>query len=234
MAIYVATERLDLRRSFDGLSGVVREVLREDPLSGALFMFFNKAADRVKILWWDRTGYASSTSASSAGRFACRRGSSPARRASQVLEANPRADRRSSAARREHLEPRFEHAASVLTSGAARSWGPSDPGLRRLAFGGHVHSEGASKARRPSTWLHRYAWTVWSSRDVVTSSRRPSGEHRDARTHQRGCHPRSGAAQNHAFSPASGELRLPRALPRRTRHAAASRRKVTQQPRWPP
>jgi transposase len=57
MAIYVATERLDLRRSFDGLAGVVREVLREDPLSGALFMFFNKAADRVKILWWDRTGY---------------------------------------------------------------------------------------------------------------------------------------------------------------------------------
>lgn len=57
MAIYVATERLDLRRSFDGLSGVVREVLRQDPLSGALFMFFNKAADRVKILWWDRTGY---------------------------------------------------------------------------------------------------------------------------------------------------------------------------------
>jgi transposase len=57
MAIYVSTDRLDLRRSFDGLAGVVREVLRQDPLSGALFMFFNKGADRVKILWWDRTGY---------------------------------------------------------------------------------------------------------------------------------------------------------------------------------
>ena len=57
MAIYVATGPLDLRRSFDGLASVVREVLREDPLSGALFMFFNKAADRVKILWWDKTGY---------------------------------------------------------------------------------------------------------------------------------------------------------------------------------
>lgn len=56
MAIYVATERLDLRRSFDGLAGVAREVLREDPLSGALFMFFNKAADRVKILWWGAPG----------------------------------------------------------------------------------------------------------------------------------------------------------------------------------
>jgi transposase len=57
MSIYVATERLDLRRSFDGLAGIVRERLREDPLSGALFMFFNKTADRVKILWWDRTGF---------------------------------------------------------------------------------------------------------------------------------------------------------------------------------
>jgi transposase len=57
VAIYVCTDRLDLRRSFDGLAGVAREVLRQDPLSGALFMFFNKAADRVKILWWDRTGY---------------------------------------------------------------------------------------------------------------------------------------------------------------------------------
>jgi len=57
MSIYVATERLDLRRSFDGLAGVVREVLRADPLSGALFMFFNKQADRVKILWWDRSGF---------------------------------------------------------------------------------------------------------------------------------------------------------------------------------
>jgi transposase len=57
VTIYVCTDRLDLRRSFDGLAGVAREVLRQDPLSGALFMFFNKAADRVKILWWDRTGY---------------------------------------------------------------------------------------------------------------------------------------------------------------------------------
>jgi len=57
MAIYVATERRDLRCSFDGLAGVVREVLRDNPLSGALFMFFNKSADRVKILWWDRTGF---------------------------------------------------------------------------------------------------------------------------------------------------------------------------------
>ena len=57
VSIYVATEPLDLRRSFDGLAAVVREVLREDPLSGALFLFFNRAADRVKALWWDRSGF---------------------------------------------------------------------------------------------------------------------------------------------------------------------------------
>ncbi len=56
-AIFVATERFDLRRSFDGLAGIVKEVLRQDPLSGALFMFFNKAADKMKIVWWDKNGY---------------------------------------------------------------------------------------------------------------------------------------------------------------------------------
>ena len=56
-AIFVATERFDLRRSFDGLAGIVKEVLRQDPLSGALFMFFNKAADKMKIVWWDKSGY---------------------------------------------------------------------------------------------------------------------------------------------------------------------------------
>ncbi|XXY52849.1 IS66 family insertion sequence element accessory protein TnpB [Sorangium sp. So ce269] len=56
VSIYVATEPLDLRRSFDGLAAVVREVLRQDPLSGALFLFFNREADRCKALWWDRSG----------------------------------------------------------------------------------------------------------------------------------------------------------------------------------
>jgi len=57
VSIFIAAEALDLRRSFDGLAAVARDVLRQDPLSGALFLFFNRAADRVKLLWWDRTGY---------------------------------------------------------------------------------------------------------------------------------------------------------------------------------
>ncbi|WP_437715938.1 IS66 family insertion sequence element accessory protein TnpB [Sorangium sp. So ce448] len=42
VSIYVATEPLDLRRSFDGLAAVVREVLRQDPLSGG-----SRSAERV-------------------------------------------------------------------------------------------------------------------------------------------------------------------------------------------
>jgi transposase len=46
-----------MRCSFDGLAAAARETLKQDPESGALFLFANKRGHRVKILWWDRTGY---------------------------------------------------------------------------------------------------------------------------------------------------------------------------------
>lgn len=55
--IFLSTEATDIRRSFDGLSFLVTELIKEDPYSGHLFVFRNRAGDRVKILFWDRTGF---------------------------------------------------------------------------------------------------------------------------------------------------------------------------------
>ena len=55
--IWLATQATDLRKSFDSLAEMVRQQLRGDPLSGQLFVFRNKRADRVKLLYWDDDGY---------------------------------------------------------------------------------------------------------------------------------------------------------------------------------
>ena len=54
--IFVCLSPADMRRSLDGLAAMTREVLNEDPLCGHLFTFFNRRRDRVKILFWDRSG----------------------------------------------------------------------------------------------------------------------------------------------------------------------------------
>lgn len=58
VTISVCTEPVDMRKQFDGLAAVVGHQLGEDPLSGHLYVFFNRGANRLKILWWDRGGYA--------------------------------------------------------------------------------------------------------------------------------------------------------------------------------
>src|SRR5215813_7189904 len=56
--VYLATAPCDMRRSFDGLHALVNAVLQLDAFAGHLFVFANKRRDRVKILYWDRDGFA--------------------------------------------------------------------------------------------------------------------------------------------------------------------------------
>jgi transposase len=55
--IYIAAEAVDLRKSFDGLAAATREIIRAEPLSGHLFVFINRRANRMKILVWQPSGY---------------------------------------------------------------------------------------------------------------------------------------------------------------------------------
>lgn len=54
--VFLATAPVDLRKSFDGLAEVVRAFLGHDPLSGSLFVFRNRNAQRIKILFFDSGG----------------------------------------------------------------------------------------------------------------------------------------------------------------------------------
>jgi transposase len=55
--IFAAVEPVDLRKGFDALACLVRQVIVDDPLSGHLFVFMNRRADRIKVLFWTRNGY---------------------------------------------------------------------------------------------------------------------------------------------------------------------------------
>jgi transposase len=54
--IFLCRQPTDMRKSFDGLMGLVEQVFGENPLSGHLFLFLNRRRDRIKILVWDRDG----------------------------------------------------------------------------------------------------------------------------------------------------------------------------------
>ncbi len=55
--LFVARGVTDMRKSFDTLAALVIDVIEEDPQSGHLFLFVNRRRDRMKVLWWDRSGY---------------------------------------------------------------------------------------------------------------------------------------------------------------------------------
>ena len=56
--VYLCLAPTDMRRSFDGLYAVVRDHLQLDAFAGHLYIFLNRRRDRVKILYWDRDGFA--------------------------------------------------------------------------------------------------------------------------------------------------------------------------------
>ena len=57
VSLFLYTEPTDMRKSFDGLSGIVRSELGTDPTDGSCFLFINRRRDRLKILHFDGAGY---------------------------------------------------------------------------------------------------------------------------------------------------------------------------------
>ena len=54
--MFLCMTPVDMRKSFDGLFGIVRQEFQLDPLSGHLFLFVNKRRDRMKAIFWDGDG----------------------------------------------------------------------------------------------------------------------------------------------------------------------------------
>lgn len=54
---YLYREPTDMRKSFDGLCGLVTQGLGRDPLSGEVFVFVNRRRTHIKLLLWDRSGF---------------------------------------------------------------------------------------------------------------------------------------------------------------------------------
>jgi transposase len=51
--IYLHAEPIDMRKSFDGLFGIVKADLQRDVRDGGLFMFLNSRCNRIKLMYWD-------------------------------------------------------------------------------------------------------------------------------------------------------------------------------------
>jgi transposase len=84
--VYLCLSPCDMRRSFDGLHALVRDHLQLDAFAGHLYLFANKRRDRLKILYWDRSGFAIWAKRLEAGTFAIPSGESGAKRSEITVE----------------------------------------------------------------------------------------------------------------------------------------------------
>ena len=67
--LFVATQPVDGRKGADSLMMIVRDVFGHDPLGGHLFIFFSKRRDRVRVVYWDRNGFAMWSKRLQRGRY---------------------------------------------------------------------------------------------------------------------------------------------------------------------
>lgn len=67
--VHVYGRPTDMRKSFDGLYALTRHELRQDPTSGRLFVFINRRATQMKVLYWDRSGFCVWAKRLEEGRF---------------------------------------------------------------------------------------------------------------------------------------------------------------------
>lgn len=56
-AYFLYRQATDMRKSFDGLTGIIQTEMKKDPLSGEVFLFINRRNDRIKLLRWEPGGF---------------------------------------------------------------------------------------------------------------------------------------------------------------------------------
>ena len=71
--VFAYRNPIDMRCSFNGLIAATKKYLQSEPLSGDVYLFFNRGGDLVKMLWWDRTGYCVLGKRLEQGKFRLRR-----------------------------------------------------------------------------------------------------------------------------------------------------------------
>ena len=67
--VHLYGQPCDMRRSFDGLSAMVRHELQADPCDGSLYCFINRRATQMRVLYFDRSGFCVWAKRLEAGRF---------------------------------------------------------------------------------------------------------------------------------------------------------------------